>query len=52
MLLNCGAAEDSRESLNCKEIKQSVLNEINLEHSLEGMTLKLMLQCFGRLMRR
>ena len=29
-----------------------MLKEINLEYSLEGLMLKLMLQCFGHLMRR
>ena len=37
-------------SLDYKEIKQSVLKEINPEYSLEGLTLKL--QYFGRLMQR
>ena len=31
---------------------QSILKEINLEHSLEGLMLKLKLQYFGHLMRR
>ena len=31
---------------------QSFLKEINLEHSLEGLMLKLKLQYFGHLMRR
>ena len=31
---------------------QSILNEINPEYSLEGLMLKLKLQCFGHLMRR
>ena len=31
---------------------QSILKEINLEHSWEGLTLKLKLQYFGHLMRR
>ena len=31
---------------------QSMLKEINPEHSLEGLMLKLKLQCFGHLMRR
>ena len=31
---------------------QSILKEINLEHSLEGMMLKLKLQYFGHLIRR
>ena len=30
--------------------KQSILKEISLEYSLEGLTLKLKLQCFGHLM--
>ena len=31
---------------------QSVLKEINPEYSLQGLILKLKLQCFGHLMRR
>ena len=31
---------------------QSILKEIGLEYSLEGLTLKLKLQCFGHLMQR
>ena len=31
---------------------QFILKEINLEYSLEGLMLKLKLQCFGYLMRR
>ena len=31
---------------------QSILKEINPEYSLEGLMLKLKLQCFGHLMRR
>jgi len=31
---------------------QSILKEISLEYSLEGLILKLKLQCFGSLMRR
>ena len=37
--------------LDCKDI-QSVLKEISPGCSLEGMMLKLKLQCFGHLMRR
>ena len=33
-----------------KEIKQSILREINAEYSLEGLKLKLKLQYFGHLM--
>ena len=38
--------------LDCKEIKQSILNEINPEYSLEGLMLKLKLQYSGHLMQR
>ena len=37
--------------LNCKEI-QSVHKEISPKYSLEGLMLKLKLQCFGYLMHR
>ena len=35
-----------------KEIKQSILKELNPEYSLEGLMLKLKLQYFGHLMGR
>ena len=35
-----------------KGMNQSILKEINLEYSLEGLMLKLMLQYFGHLMQR
>ena len=38
--------------LDCKEIQQVHPKEISPEYSLEGLTLKLKLQCFGHLMRR
>ena len=38
--------------LDCKEINQSILKEINLEYSLQGLMLKLKLQYFGHLMQR
>ena len=38
--------------LDCKEIHQSVLKEINPGICLEGLMLKLKLQYFGHLMRR
>ena len=38
--------------LDCKEINQSILNEISPGCSLEGMMLKLKLQYFGHLMQR
>ena len=38
--------------LDCKEIHQSILKEISPGISLEGMMLKLKLQCFGHLVQR
>ena len=38
--------------LDCKEIKPSILKEINPEYSLEGLMLKLKLQYFGHLIQR
>ena len=38
--------------LDCKEISQSILKEINSEYSLEGLMLKLKHQYFGHLMGR
>ena len=38
--------------LDSKEIKSSILKEISLEYSLEGLMLKLKLQYLGHLMRR
>ena len=50
MLLNCGAREDSYESIG--QQGQSILKEISPEYSLKGLMLKLKLQYFGHLMRR
>ena len=47
---NCGAGEDPENPLDCKEINQSILREINPEYLLEGLMLKLKLQYFGHLM--
>ena len=45
--------EKSLESLlNCKEIKPVYPKEINPDYSLEELTLKLKLQCFGHLLQR
>ena len=41
MLLKCGVGEDSFESLGLQD--QSILKEISLEYSLEGLVLKLKL---------
>ena len=37
---------------DCKEISQSILKQISLDYSLEGLMLKLKLQYFGHLMQR
>ena len=54
MLLNCGVGEyHTLESpLDSRRSNRSILKEINPEHSLEGMMLKLKLQYFGHLMQR
>ena len=39
-------------SNTARRSNQSILKEINAEYSLEGLILKLKLQCFGNLMRR
>ena len=52
VLLNCGAGEDSWESLGQQRSNQSILREISPEYSLEGLMLKLKLQYFGCLMQR
>ena len=38
--------------MDCKEIKQSILKEINPEYLLAGLMLKLKLQYFGHMMLR
>ena len=38
--------------LFCKEVRPSILKEVNPEHSLEGLTLKLKLQYCGHWMQR
>ena len=53
MLLNCDAREGSlRGPWTARRSNQSILKEINLEYSLEGLMLKLKLQYIGHLMRR
>ena len=53
MPLNCGVREDSWESSSwSRRSNQSILKEINLDYSLEGLMLKMKLQYFGHLMRR
>ena len=52
MLLNYRVGEDSWESLGLQVPNQSILKEISLGCSLEGLLLKLKLQYFGHLMWR
>ena len=54
MLLNCGVGEERllRVPWTTRRSNLSILKEINPEHSLEGLMLKLKLQSFGHLMRR
>ena len=50
MLSNCGVGEDLRVPWTVRRSTQSILKEINTEHPLEGMMLKL--QYFSHLMQR
>ena len=43
--------ETPERPLDCKEIKPSILREINPEYLVEGLMLKLKFQYFGNLMR-
>ena len=53
MLLNCGVGEDSLRVLwTARRSNQSIIKEISLGCSLEGLMLKLKLQYFGHLMWR
>ena len=52
-LLNYGVGKDCWEvPWTVRRANQSILKEISLEYSLEGLMLKLNLQYFGNLMRR
>ena len=44
--------EKTGSPLDCKEVNQSILKEISLGCSLEGLMLKVKLQYFGHCMRR
>ena len=53
MLLNCGVGEDSlRVPWTVRRLNLSILKEISLRYSLEGLMRKLKLQYFGHLMWR
>ena len=51
MLLNCGVGEHLRVPWTARRSHQSILKEVILKYSLEGLMLKLKLQYIG-LMRR
>ena len=50
MLLNCGVGEDLRVPWASRRSNQSILKEIGLKYSLEGLMVKLKHQYFGHLM--
>ena len=52
MFLNCGVGEESWVPWTARISNQSILKEISLEYSLEGLMLKLKLKYFGQLMQR
>ena len=52
MLLNCGTGKLLRLPWTARRSNQSILKEITLGCSLEGLMLKLKLQSFGHLMQR
>ena len=52
MLLNCGVGEDLRVPWPARRYNQSILKEIGPRCLLQGLMLKLKLQCFGHLIRR
>ena len=53
IVLNCGVGEDSlRVPYTARRSNQSILNEVSLGCSLEGMMLKLKLQYFDHLMQK
>ena len=52
MVSSCGAKRLLRVPWTAMRLNQSILKEINLEYSLEGLMLKLKLQYSGHLMRR
>ena len=51
MRLNCGVGEDLRVPWTARRSNQSILKEISPGCSLEGLMLKLKLQCFGHFWR-
>ena len=52
MLLNCGVGEDLIIPSIARRSNQSILKEIGLEYSLEGLMLNLKLHYFGHMLQR
>ena len=52
VLPNCGVGEDLRVPWTARRSNQSILKEINLEYSSEGLMQKLKLQYLGHLKQR
>ena len=52
MHLSCGVGEDLRVPWTARRSNKSILKEISLEDSLEGLMLKLKPQYFGHLLQR
>ena len=52
MLLSCGVGEHLRVPWTVRRSNQSILKEINLDYSLEGLMLKLNLHYFDHLIQR
>ena len=52
MILNYSGGKDLSVPWTARRSNQSILEEISLEYSLEGLMLKLKLQYFGHLMQR
>ena len=50
--MNCGVGELLRVPWTAGRSNQSILKEISPEYSMEGLVLKLKLQCFGHRMQR
>ena len=52
MLLNYGVGENLSVPWSARRFSHSILKEINLEYSLEGLLLKLKFQYFGYIRQR
>ena len=52
IILNCGMEKTLEIPWTARRSNHSILKEINPEYSLDGLMLRLKLQCFGYLMQR